>query len=163
MQAGILHDRSRGQGGSGDRLAFDQCPRGSLERRAIRGRACDADRVVPADQAGRAVLISARSADVNGVLVITNASIRVLVQPVHRPFGRDADLEAVIGDGLLACLVAGLVAGFAAGFAAGLAGAAGERFAAWPGGGVKARVRWGGSRVGGKADAEDPGLLPEPR
>jgi hypothetical protein len=155
MQAGILHDRSWGQGGGGDRLTLDQCPSGSLEWRAGRGRARDADRVLPADQAGRAILVCARSADVNGILVVTNASIRVLIQPVHRPLGRDANLEAVIGDGLLAYLVAGL--------AAGLPGAAGERFAAWRGGDAKAGARYGGSRVGGKADAEDPGLLPEPR
>src|ERR1017187_8658935 len=52
----------------------------------------------PGGQARRAVLVGPGSAHVNGVDVVTNALVRVLVQPVHEPVGRHAELNAAIRD-----------------------------------------------------------------
>jgi hypothetical protein len=93
VQRDVLHDRS------GRDLRVRAQPLGAhlLVRhrggRLSRGeRAADAQRVGPADQARRAILVGARSAEINRVNVVADALTGVLIQRVHRPAGRDLNL-----------------------------------------------------------------------
>jgi hypothetical protein len=84
-------------------LGRQHCLLPGLRRRELRGLpglAANAHRLRSAYQAGRALLVSAWSADINGVNVVADALLRVLIQPVHRPTGRDADLIALELHGL---------------------------------------------------------------
>jgi hypothetical protein len=99
LEQRILHDRAqrggqvRGAVLSGQRCLLFDVRRGELRGQPDRG--ANAHRLRSADQAGRAQLVGARSADINGVNVVADALLWVLIQPVHRPTGRDADLIAL--------------------------------------------------------------------
>ena len=104
LERGVLHDRAK-RGGQirGSVPGRQHCLLPGLCRRKLRGlpgRAANAHRLRSAYQAGRALLVGARSADINGANVVADALLRVLIQPVHRPAGRDADLIALEVHGL---------------------------------------------------------------
>lgn len=103
MLPGIIHDRPRRgpQVRTRSQVSPLRTPVGSgrHHQHARNGRAADGHRVVRPDQAGRAILVRPRSAEVHRVDVIANALAGVLTKVVHRPAGRHLERIAAEFDG----------------------------------------------------------------